>query len=160
MWKDLVVFGQSSHIFWVNPSKLNFLWARCPGSRWICLHISSHILLHHFREVSPFSASKLFPQPWTWPIWQVDLLRQRAGPGRELEEILPRHAKVIRARYQELLQDETSHGNGRWLRRACGFGDFLLLRQTHIIGIGPEYRPETQRGWSTRPIYSNQNGFP
>lgn len=36
---------------------------------------------------------------------EVDLLRQRAGPGRELEEILPRHAKVIRARYQELLQE-------------------------------------------------------
>ncbi|CAL1132732.1 unnamed protein product [Cladocopium goreaui] len=36
---------------------------------------------------------------------EVDLLRQRAGPGRELEEILPRHAKVIRARYHELLQE-------------------------------------------------------
>ena len=37
---------------------------------------------------------------------QVDLLRQRAGPGKQLEEILPRHARVIRARYEELLQDQ------------------------------------------------------
>ena len=38
-----VVFGQSSHIFWVNPS-INFLWARCPGSRWICLILFTHII--------------------------------------------------------------------------------------------------------------------
>ena len=36
---------------------------------------------------------------------EVDLLKQRAGAKRDLEEILPSYVKLIRGKYQDLLEE-------------------------------------------------------
>ena len=119
-----------------------------------------------FSHFSP--RSKLFPQRrWTCcnsaqgqgNSWRRFCRDTPGWSGRDMRSCCRTNIPWERRWIEVPLESRNPGRNGeKWW--ASGFWGFSANFSDKAIGIDLEHRPETQTGWSTRPIFSNQNGFP